>query len=98
MQHLLASLRAGVEHHALAEDRGHEGVGLRLVQILVGGAEEELVRLRPGQQDHLLARELEIADVAALVAHALHEGDRVGAELLEVAVLVLAAGHPSDFL
>ena len=33
VQHLLAAFGAGVEHHALAEDRRHERVGLGLVEI-----------------------------------------------------------------
>ena len=50
VQHLLAALRAGVEHHALAEDRRHERVRLGLVQILVGGPEEELVGFAPDRK------------------------------------------------
>ena len=87
----------GVEHHALAEDRRHEGVGLGLVEVGVGGAEEELVGLGAGQQDDLLVGQLEPADVAALVADALHQADRVGAEFLEVAVFLFAAGDPLYF-
>ena len=98
VQHLFSAFRAGVEYHPLSEDRRHERICLRLIEVFVGGAEEELVRLRTGEQDHLLVGELEGADVAALVAHPLHQGDRVGAELLEVAVLVLAAGDPANIL
>lgn len=94
VQHLLAPLGAGVEHHALAEDRRHERIRLGLVEILVGGAEEELVGLGAREQDDVLVHQLEPADVAALVAHALHQTDWVGAEFLEVAVLFLAAGNP----
>ncbi len=92
VQHLLAPLGAGVEDHALAEDRRHERVGLGLVEILVGGAEEELVGFGARQQDDVLVDQLEPADVTALVADALHQPDRVGAELLEVAVFFFAAG------
>ena len=46
VQHLRAPLGAGVEHHTLAEDRRHERVRLGLVEILVGGTEEELVGVR----------------------------------------------------
>ena len=91
VQHLLAALGAGVEHHALAEDRRHERVGLGLVEVLVGGPEEELVGLGAGEQDDVLVGQLEPADVAALLADPLHQADRVGAQLLEVAVLFLAA-------
>ena len=42
----------------------------------------------------MLVGQPEPADVAALVADAVHQADRVGAQLLEVAVLVLAAGYP----
>ena len=94
VQHLRATLGVGVEHHALTEDRRHERVGLGLVELAVAGAEEELVGLRPGQHDDLLVDQLEPADVAALLADAVHQADRVGAELLEVAVLLLAAGDP----
>ena len=98
VQHLLAALGARVEHHALAEDRCHEGVGLGLVEVFVGGPEEELVALGAGQQDHLLAGELEVADIAALITHPLHQSDRVGAELVEVAVLGLSTRNPLSFL
>ena len=94
VQHLLAPLGAGVEHHALAEDRRHERVGLGLVEILVGGTEEELVGFGAGQQDDVLVDQLEPADVTAFVADALHQPDWVGAELLEMAVLFFAAGNP----
>ncbi len=47
-------LGRGVEHHALAEDRCHERVGLGLVEVLLGCPEEDLVRLRPGEQHHVL--------------------------------------------
>ena len=40
----------------------------------------------------MLVDQLEPADVAALVADAFHQSDRVGAELLEVSVLFFAAG------
>ena len=90
VQHLLAPLGAGVEHHALAEDRGHERVGLGLVEILVGGPEEELVGFGAGQEHDVLVDQLEPADVAAFVPDALHQPDGVGTELLEVAVLLLA--------
>ena len=89
-----ASLGVGVEHHALAEDRRHERVGLGLVELLVGSPEEELVGLGAGEQDDVLVGQSELADVAALVADAVHQPDRVGAELLEVAVLLFAAGDP----
>ena len=93
VQHFLTALGAGVEDHALAEDGRHERVRLGLVQILVGRTEEELVGPGAGEQDDVLAGQLEPADVAAFVAHPLHQPDRVGAELLEVAVFFLAAGH-----
>ena len=94
VQHLLAAFGAGVEHHALPEDRRHERVGLGLIELGVRRAEEELVRLGAGQQDDVLVDQLEPADVAALVADALHQPDRIGAELLEVSVFFFAAGNP----
>ena len=94
VQHLLAPLGTGVEDHALAEDRRHERVGLGLVEILVRGTEEELVRLGAGQEDDVLVDQLEPPDVTALLADALHQSDGIGAELLEVSVLFLAAGNP----
>src|SRR6185437_2157845 len=94
VQHLLASFEAGVEYHALAEDRRHERIRRGLVEVFVGGAEEELVGLGARQQDDVLVDELEPADVAAFVADPLHQTDWVGAEFLEMAVLFLAAGHP----
>jgi len=98
VQHLLAALRARVEHHALAEDRCHEWVGLGLVEILIRGPEEELVGFGAGEKDDVLAGELEPADVAALVADPLHQPDRVGAEFLEVSVLLGSAGNPRNLL
>ena len=94
VQHLGAALRIGVEHHTLTEDRGHERVGLGLVELAVGGPEEELVGLGAGQHHHLLVGQLEPADVSALLADALHQPDRVGAEFFEVSMLFLAPGHP----
>ena len=93
VQHLLAPLGAGVEHHALAEDRRHERIGLGLVEILVGGTEEELVGVGARQEDDVLVDQLEPSDVAAFVPDALHQPDRVGAELLEMAVLFLATRY-----
>ena len=87
-----ALLGARVEHHALAEHRRHERVGLGLVQLLVAGAEEDLVGLGAGEQHHVLVGQAELADVAALGAHALHQPDRVGAQLLEVAGAAVVAG------
>jgi hypothetical protein len=98
VQHLLTPLRTGVEDDTGAEDRRHERVGLRLVEILVGGAEEELVRFLAGQQDHMLIGQLKSTDIAALLAKSAHQSDRVGAELLEVTVLVGTAGDAPDFL
>ena len=69
----------GVEHDALAEDRRHERVGLGLVEVLVGGPEEDLVGLGPGEQHDVAVGEAEHADVAALGAGALHQADRVDA-------------------
>ena len=98
VQHLLSAFRARVEYHPLSEDRRHERICLRLVEVFVGGAEEELVRLRTGEQDDLLVGELEGADVAALVAHPLHQGDRVGTELGEVSVFVGTPGDAAHFV
>ena len=94
VQHLLAPLWACVEHHTFAEDRRHERIGLGLVEILVGRPEEEFIGLRAGQQDHVFVDQLEPTDVPALIADALHQPDRIGAELLEMSVLFLATGNP----
>jgi hypothetical protein len=63
----IAALRENrrVEHHALAEDRRHEGVGGSLVEVLLLGPEEELVGLGAGQQDDVAVGQTELADVAA---------------------------------
>ena len=90
VQHLLAPLGAGVEHHALTEDRRHERVRLGLVEILVGGTEEELVGVGARQQDDVLVDQLKPPDVAAFVTDALHQPDWIGAELFEMAVLFFA--------
>ncbi len=44
----------------------------------------------------MLVDQLEPADVAAFVADALHQPDRVGAELFEVAVLLFATRNARD--
>ena len=93
VQHLLAPLGACVEHHALAEDRRHERVRLGLVEILVGGTEEELVGIGARQEDDVLVDQLKPSDVAAFVADALHQPDRIGAEFFEMAVLFLATRY-----
>ena len=51
---------------------------------------------RAGQEDDVLVDQLEPADVAAFVPDALHQSDRVGAELLEVAVLLFATGDAGN--
>ena len=94
VQHLFAPLGAGVEHHALAENRRHERIRLGLVEFFVGGAEEEFVGLGAGEEDDVLVDELEPADIAAFIADALHQTDGVGAEFLEVPVFFLAARNP----
>ena len=66
VEHLAAAFGRGVEDHPLAEHRGHERVGLGLVEDLLGGPEEELVGLGPGQQHHVPVGQAEHADVAAL--------------------------------
>ena len=96
VQHLLAPFGICVEHHALPENGRHERVRLGLVQIVVRGAEEELVGLGARQQDNLSAGQVEPADVTAFVAHALHQRDRVGAELFEMAVFVIPARDAGD--
>ena len=79
-----------------AEDRRHERICRGLVEIVVAGPEEELVGLRAGQQHHLLAGQLELCRRRrTLRGHALHQADRVVAELLEVAVLFFRRRIPA---
>src|SRR4051794_7620441 len=92
VQHFFAPLGAGVEHHSLAENRRHERVRLSLIEILIGGTEEELVGLRTRQQDDMLVDQLEPTDIAAFVADPLHQTDRIGAKFLEMSVFFLSAG------
>ena len=94
VEHLPPALGRRVEDDPLAEDRGHERVGLRLVEDLLRGPEEELVGFGSGEQHHILLAEPEDPDVAALVPDPLHQCDRVDPELLEVAVLLFAARDP----
>ena len=94
VQHLLAPLRAGVEDNAFAEDRRHERIRLGLVEILVGRAEEELVGFGAGQQDDVFVRQLKPADIPALFADPSHQADRIGPELLEMAVFFFTARNP----
>ena len=93
VEHLPPALGGGVEDHTLAEDRGHERIGLGLVEGLFGGPEEELVGLGAGEQHHVAIGQPELAHIAALVAHPAHEADGVAPELLEVPVLALAPRH-----
>ncbi|MGY4648288.1 hypothetical protein ACVWWN_002084 [Mycobacterium sp. URHB0021] len=44
----------------------------------------------------MLVDQLEPADVAAFLADAVHQADRVGAELREVSVFLLAAGDAGN--
>ena len=94
VEHLPTALREGVEDHALAEDGGHERVGLGLVEHLLGGPEEELVGLGPAQQHHVPVGQAELPDVAALGPDPGHEADRVDPQLLEVAVLAASPRDP----
>jgi hypothetical protein len=93
-QHLPPALGGRIKHDALAEDRRHERIGGGLVQVLILGPKEDLVGLRTAEQHHLLVGQRELADVAALVAHPLHEANRVSPQLLEVTVGLVAARHP----
>ena len=97
VQHLFTTFGIGVEHDALAEDRSHERVGGTLIEVLVRRLEEELVHFRTGQQDNVSAHQLEGADVAAFVAHTLHERDGIDTQFLEMAVFVLAARYALGF-
>jgi len=94
VQHLFTPLRAGVEDDAFTEYRLHEGVSRLLVEILVGGAEEELVCLGSGQQDHCAVGKLKGADVTTFLTHPAHERYRVGSQFLEMPVREIPAGHP----
>ncbi len=85
VQHLAALFRCRVEDHALAEDRLHERVRGGLVELFVRGAEEQLVRRFAGEHHHRLAGQRKLADLAALVAAALHQPDRPPAQLQQVA-------------
>ncbi len=73
VEHLAPPLGRCVEDHPLAEDGGHEGIRLGLVEHLLGGPEEVLVGLCPGQQDDLAVGHLEQPDVTALGPHPSHE-------------------------
>src|SRR6202034_733719 len=89
-----AAFRRGVEHHSLTKDRGHERVRPGLVEVLVRGAEEELVGVRPGQQDDRPPGQVEPAHVAALIPHPAHESYRIAAPLLQVPVCRGAGNEP----
>ena len=90
VEHLPPALGGGVEDDPLAEDGRHERVGLGLVERLLGGPEEELVGLGPGEQHDVAAGQPELADVAALGAGPPHEPDGVAPKLVQMSVLVLA--------
>lgn len=74
------------------------GYAAALVEVLVGGAEEELVRLRAGQQDHLLASQLEVADVRRTRRAPVASGRSGRCGTPRGGVLVLAAGDPLNFV
>ena len=93
VEHLLPPLGRRIEDHALAEDRRHERVGLGLVQLLFGRAEESLVRRGTGKQNDTPIAQNELADVAAFFADAPHQRDRIVAKLLEVAACRVRAGN-----
>jgi hypothetical protein len=82
---LLALLGGGVEDHALAEDRLHERIGGRLVELLVRSAEERLLGLLPGQEHDPMTREPELADLSALAPQPLHQREGIAAQLQQVA-------------
>ena len=85
VEHLPAAFGGGVEHDALAEHRGHERVGLGLVELLLRGPEVPLVGLGAGHEHDPASGEVERAHLAALVADALHQPDGVGLEVAQVA-------------
>src|SRR5699024_7380007 len=95
VQHLGAALGAGVEHDALAEHRGHEGVRGCLVERLVGRAEERLVGRRAGGEADVAVGDLEHAELATFLTDPPEQADRVLAQLVHVAELALAAGDPA---
>ena len=95
VQHLAPALRRRVEDDALAEDRRHEGVGLGLVEQLLGGPEEELVGVGPGEQHDVALGRCGTRPTSPHSARTrAHERDRVDAQLVEVPVLAVAARHP----
>ncbi len=91
VEHLAPALGRRVEDHPFSEDRRHEGIGLGLVELFLGGTEEQLVGFGPGEQHDVAVGQPELADVAALLACPPHEPDGIGAQLVEVPVLSLAA-------
>src|SRR5690606_11142748 len=96
LEHLLTLLGRGVEDHALAEDRRHEGVRLALVEGRVGCAEELLVRLGAGDQHDLPVGEVELPDRPALGVGALEQRDRVDPQLREMPGAVVGDGVGDD--
>ena len=82
---LLALLGRGVEDHAGSEDRLHERIGGGLVELLVGRAEERLLRRGSVEHHEPVTREVDLADLAALVVHALQQAQRVAAQLEQMA-------------
>ena len=95
---LLALLGRAVEDDALAEHGRHEGVGGGLVELLVGGPEEGLLRLLAHHHHHAIAREVDLADLAQLVAHALEQLDRRLAQRLQVTEEGPRPGEDGGFL
>ena len=80
-QRLLALLGRRVEDDARSEHRLHERIRRRLVELLVGRAEERLLRVLAVEHHERLAGESQLADFAALVAAALHQPDGIAAQL-----------------
>ena len=100
LQHLLALLGRGVEDHALAEDRRHEGVRRCLVEGRVGCAEELLVGLRTRHEHDVLVGQPEPADLTALGPEPFEQADRVDPHLRQVTMAVVRHGvrHLADAL
>ena len=95
--HLAALLGRRVVDDALAEDRTHQLVrgGLR-IEDLVGLTEERLLRLLAGEEHDVAVEQPEVAELAALRAHALEQAERIAAQRHQVSAAPAAAGERRD--
>ena len=82
---LLSLLHGQVEDDAGAEDRLHERVREALIELLVRRTKEALLRRRAAEQRDVGTGQIDLADLATLVADAPEQIDRRAPQLEQMA-------------